>query len=82
MFGSDEVNVENWKALTRLVGHTAGTSSRPCQWLCSRIHPDIIDLAWSRDDSMMASVGLDKHVWIWDGQSFGQLYATPSMYYS
>ena len=24
VFGSDEVNVENWKALTRLVGHTAG----------------------------------------------------------
>ncbi|ORX40750.1 putative transcription corepressor [Kockovaella imperatae] len=57
VFGSDEVNVENWKALTRLVGHTA----------------DIIDLAWSRDDSMMASVGLDKLVWIWDGQSFDRL---------
>jgi len=33
---------------------------------------DIIDIAWSRDDSMMASVGLDKLVWIWDGYSFGK----------
>lgn len=24
LWGSDEVNVENWKALTRLVGHVAG----------------------------------------------------------
>ena len=24
VFGSSEVNVENWKPLTRLVGHTAG----------------------------------------------------------
>ena len=24
IFGSDEVNIESWKALTRLVGHDAG----------------------------------------------------------
>ena len=34
---------------------------------------DVIDIAWSREDSMMASVGLDKMVWIWDGYTFGQL---------
>lgn len=33
---------------------------------------DIIDIAWSRDDTMMASVGLDKMVWIWDAQTFGE----------
>ncbi|KAK8853078.1 hypothetical protein IAR55_003779 [Kwoniella newhampshirensis] len=57
IWGSDEVNVENWKALTRLVGHVA----------------DVVDLAWSRDDSMLASVGLDSKVWIWDGYSFERL---------
>lgn len=55
MFGSEEVNVENWKALRRLVGHVA----------------DVVDCAWSRDDSMLASVGLDSQVIIWDGYTFG-----------
>lgn len=36
---------------------------------------DVIDLAWSRDDSMLASVGLDNSVLIWDGHTFGQLSA-------
>lgn len=35
---------------------------------------DIIDVAWSRDDSMLASVGLDNSIWIWDGYTFGKLY--------
>ena len=43
VFGSTEVNIENWKPLVRLVGHTS----------------DVTDLAWSRDDTMLASVGLD-----------------------
>ena len=29
---------------------------------------------------MMASVGLDKLVWIWDGQSFGALFASQSLF--
>jgi protein HIRA/HIR1 len=33
---------------------------------------DIIDIAWARDDTKMASVGLDKLVLIWNGQSFGE----------
>ncbi|OCF74130.1 protein HIR1 [Kwoniella mangroviensis CBS 8886] len=57
LWGSEEVNHENWKALTRLVGHVA----------------DVVDLAWSRDDSMLASVGLDSKVWIWDGATFERL---------
>lgn len=55
VFGSEEVNVENWKALRRLVGHVA----------------DVVDCAWSRDDSMLASVGLDSKIIIWDGFTFG-----------
>ncbi|WVF73156.1 hypothetical protein IAT40_007975 [Kwoniella sp. CBS 6097] len=57
LWGSEEENYENWKALTRLAGHAA----------------DVVDLAWSRDDSMLASVGLDSKVCIWDGQSFRRL---------
>nr|ODN94130.1 protein HIR1 [Cryptococcus depauperatus CBS 7841]ODO00483.1 protein HIR1 [Cryptococcus depauperatus CBS 7855] len=57
LWGSDEVNVEDWKALTRLVGHMA----------------DVVDLAWSRDDAMLASVGLDSTIWIWDGLTFERL---------
>lgn len=37
--------------------------------------PDVVDIAWSRDDSMLASTGLDSKVWIWDGQTFGELLA-------
>lgn len=33
--------------------------------------PDVADIAWSPDDSMIASVGLDSTVFIWDGDSFG-----------
>ncbi|KAL1412113.1 HIR complex subunit [Vanrija albida] len=57
VFGSEEFNVENWKALRRLVGHVA----------------DVVDCAWSRDDSMLASVGLDSKIFIWDGYSFEKL---------
>jgi hypothetical protein len=56
VFGSEEVNVENWKALRRLAGHEA----------------DVVDCAWSRDDGMLASVGLDSKIVIWDGYSFGE----------
>lgn len=35
---------------------------------------DVIDIAWSRDDSLLASVGLDNIVWIWDGRNFGKLF--------
>lgn len=30
------------------------------------------DLAWNHDDSMIASVGLDRKIYIWDGYTFGQ----------
>jgi WD40 repeat protein len=37
-----------------------------------QVRPDVVDIAWSRDDSMLASTGLDSKVWIWDGQTFGE----------
>ncbi|KAL7418351.1 HIR complex subunit [Cryptotrichosporon argae] len=57
LWGSDEVNVENWKPLKRLSAHDA----------------DVVDVAWSRDDSMLASVGLDSVVNIWSGYTFERL---------
>jgi protein HIRA/HIR1 len=33
---------------------------------------DVADLAWNMDDSMIASVGLDSTVFIWDGYTFGE----------
>lgn len=32
---------------------------------------DVADVAWSQDDSMIASVGLDSVIFIWDGHNFG-----------
>lgn len=33
---------------------------------------DVADVAWSQDDSMIASVGLDSTIYIWDGHNFGK----------
>jgi len=33
-----------------------------------------VDIAWNRDDSMIASVGLDSTIFIWDGYTFGEYY--------
>ncbi|CAA7047212.1 unnamed protein product [Microthlaspi erraticum] len=50
-FGSGEPpNVENWKAVMTLRGHTA----------------DVVDMNWSPDDSMLASGSLDNTVHIWN----------------
>ncbi|GAA5970462.1 hypothetical protein JCM21900_003136 [Sporobolomyces salmonicolor] len=54
VWGSDTTNVENWKAVRRLVGHQS----------------DVADVAWSSDDAYLASVGLDNQVLIWSGQNF------------
>ncbi|CUA74706.1 Protein HIRA [Rhizoctonia solani] len=51
VFGSDEVNIEGWKALKRLPGHES----------------DVTDLAWAPEDRYLASVGLDSLVIIWSG---------------
>ncbi|XP_057850963.2 protein HIRA isoform X2 [Cryptomeria japonica] len=50
-FGSGEPpDVENWKVVMTLRGHTA----------------DVVDLNWSPDDSMLASCSLDNTVHIWN----------------
>ncbi|KAK4701977.1 protein HIRA/HIR1, partial [Phenoliferia sp. Uapishka_3] len=54
VWGSTETNVENWKAVRRLVGHDS----------------DVSGVAWSSDDAYLASVGLDSTVLIWSGQNF------------
>lgn len=82
------MNVENWKALKRLVGHESGEKAiqtcyrflegdgradglitKPPSPFCA----DIADVAWSADDSMLASVGLDSTIFIWDGYTFEKL---------
>ncbi|CAG8666614.1 1767_t:CDS:2, partial [Ambispora leptoticha] len=57
VFGSDEQNVENWKISKRLTGHES----------------DVVDIAWSSDNTYLASCGLDNLVFIWDGQTFEKL---------
>ncbi|KAI0646572.1 WD40 repeat-like protein [Trametes meyenii] len=57
VWGSDEVNVEGWKPLKRLVGHES----------------DVTDLAWSPGDRYLASVGLDSTVLIWCGFTLERL---------
>ncbi|KAH6909504.1 transcription corepressor [Coprinopsis sp. MPI-PUGE-AT-0042] len=57
VWGSDEVNVEGWKPLKRLVGHES----------------DVTDVAWSPQDRYLASVGLDSSVMIWDGYTLERL---------
>ncbi|KAG8696117.1 HIR complex subunit [Ceratobasidium sp. 395] len=57
VFGSDEVNIEGWKALKRLPGHES----------------DVTDLAWAPEDRYLASVGLDSKVIIWSGYNLEPL---------
>ncbi|KDQ18757.1 hypothetical protein BOTBODRAFT_153623 [Botryobasidium botryosum FD-172 SS1] len=57
VWGSDETNIEGWKALRRLPGHES----------------DVTDLAWSPGDRYLASVGLDSRVIVWCGYSLNLL---------
>jgi protein HIRA/HIR1 len=51
MFGSnDGPNIENWKHFSTLRGHSN----------------NVVDLAWSRDDKLLATASLDNKVIIWN----------------
>ncbi|KAF9226375.1 WD40 repeat-like protein [Gyrodon lividus] len=51
VFGSNEINIENWKPMKRLPGHES----------------DVTDIAWAPEDRYLASVGLDSKVIVWCG---------------
>ncbi|KNC51818.1 TUP1 split protein 1 HIRA enhancer [Thecamonas trahens ATCC 50062] len=59
VFGSAKVNHEGWGFYRALRGHTA----------------DVTDLAWSCDDSYLASCGVDGDILVWDTTEF-ELLAT------
>eukprot|EP00250_Pteridium_aquilinum_P005363 c15474_g1_i1 orf=816-3749(+) len=57
-FGSGEPpDVENWKVLLTLRGHTA----------------DVVDLGWGLDDSLLASCSLDNTIHIWNMSNGSQV---------
>ena len=75
VWGSDEVNVEGWKPLKRLVGHESG------EFYMRSVSggngykghfPDVTDVAWSPGDRYLASVGLDSAVLVWCGYTLGE----------
>jgi len=51
----------------RLVGHENGDSAQETRL----IHPDVQDLAWSPDNHLLVSVGLDSAIMVWNAQTFG-----------
>lgn len=59
VFGSSsgEVNVESWRCVKRMAAH----------------HSDVVDLAWSPDNALFASCGLDGSIIIWDTEEFNQV---------
>jgi WD40 repeat protein len=68
VFGSNEVNVENWRSVKRLVGHENGRFPSRIRL----IRPDVQDLAWSPDNHLLVSVGLDSAIMVWNAQTFGK----------
>lgn len=58
--GGAVVNIENWKSLNMLRGHQG----------------DIIDLAWSPDDLMLATGSVDNTVVVWNAQKFPEILHT------
>ncbi|KAG0309893.1 HIR complex subunit [Dissophora globulifera] len=54
---SDGPNVENWRGVKRLSGHES----------------DVTDVAWSPENTYLASAGLDSKIIIWDGRTFDRV---------
>lgn len=52
-----EGRLENWRPVQRLSGHTS----------------DVTDLAWSPEDTFLATVGLDSTIVLWNGLTFERL---------
>lgn len=81
VWGSDDANVEGWKALKRLPGHDSGASVTRRVFVKAPTDPspfrrnnsDVTDLAWSPKDRFLASVGLDNKVIIWCGYTLEPL---------
>ncbi|SCV72300.1 BQ2448_4994 [Microbotryum intermedium] len=57
VWGTDQVNIENWKAVRRLVGHDS----------------DVAGVAWSPNDEYLASVGLDSTVYVYGANTFERI---------
>ncbi|KAI9323328.1 WD40-repeat-containing domain protein [Dichotomocladium elegans] len=57
LFGSSEVNYEQWRAKKYLRGHDS----------------DVQDLAWSKDNQYLASCSVDGSVIVWNGTTFDQV---------
>jgi protein HIRA/HIR1 len=71
IFGSNEVNVENWRSVKRLVGHENGKDGA-----LHNFNPlDVQDLSWSPDNHLLVSVGLDSAIMVWNAQTFGATHA-------
>ena len=56
-FGSNAVNVEQWRCVHILRGHTG----------------DVLDICWSPDDSMLASSSVDNNIYIWNAKKFPEI---------
>ncbi|RXK39445.1 hypothetical protein M231_03278 [Tremella mesenterica] len=68
--GGLDQKVKIWSTLP-ILDEEASEDEANHKLLCTMTsHTDIIDIAWSRDDTMLASVGLDSTIWIWDGRTF------------